>query len=186
MPENFKHIRNSINVVRPEFYSTVDLLISKYHCSKMQAVAGVIETGKLMFNRKYWKYHTEDTTCLDLDTAPHNKNIRRAGQAIHALSLGCLVEEIMESDDGAVLTYHTDGSRTQGVGSYTVQGITINGRYRSLPALPISSESRANLRSFTEKNCAFYFISSEWCANERHIQKNFLSNDRCSSPQFSG
>ena len=98
-----------------------------------------------MFNRKYWKYHTEDTTCLDLDTAPHNKNIRRAGQAIHALSLGCLVEEIMESDDGAVITYHTDGSRTQGVGSYTVQGITINGRYRSLPALPISSESRANL-----------------------------------------
>ena len=120
MPENFKHIRNSINVVRPEFYSTVDLLISKYHCSKMQAVAGVIETGKLMFNRKYWKYHTEDITCLDLDTAPHNKNIRRAGQAIHALSLGCLVEEIMESDDGAVITYHTDGSRTQGVGSYTV------------------------------------------------------------------
>ena len=53
MPENFKHIRNSINVVRPEFYSTVDLLISKYHCSKMQAVAGIIETGKLMFNRKY-------------------------------------------------------------------------------------------------------------------------------------
>ena len=49
MPENFKHIRNSINVVRPEFYSTVDLLISKYYCSKMQAVAGIIETGKLMF-----------------------------------------------------------------------------------------------------------------------------------------
>ena len=53
MPENFKHIRNRINVVRPEFYSTVDLLISKYHCSKMQAVAGIIETGKLMLNRKY-------------------------------------------------------------------------------------------------------------------------------------
>ena len=35
MTENFKHIRNSINVVGPEFYSTVDLLISKYHCSKM-------------------------------------------------------------------------------------------------------------------------------------------------------
>ena len=145
MPENFKHIRNSINVVRPEFYSTVYLLISKYQCSIMQALAGVIETGKLMFNRKYWKYHTEDTTCLDLDTAPHNKNIRRAGQAIHALSLGCLVEEIMESDDGTVITYHTDGSGTHGVGSYTVQGITINSRYQSLPALPISSKSRANL-----------------------------------------
>ena len=46
----------------------VNLLISKYHCSKMQAVAGIIETGKLRFNRKYWKFHTEDTTCLDLYT----------------------------------------------------------------------------------------------------------------------
>ena len=72
----------------------------------------------------------EDTICLDLDTAPHNKNIRRVGQAIHALSFGCLVEEIMEGDDGAVITFHIDGSRTQGVGSYrpTVQGITINDR----------------------------------------------------------
>ena len=48
MTENFKHIRNSINVVGPEFYSTVDLLISKYHCSKMQTVAGIIETEKLI------------------------------------------------------------------------------------------------------------------------------------------
>ena len=128
MPENFKHIRNSIIVIGPEFYSTVDLLISTYHCSKMQAVARTIKTGKLMFNRKYWKYHTEDTTCLDLGTATHNKNIRRAGQAIYALSLACLVEEIMESVDGAVITYHTDRSRTQGVGSYTVQGITINSK----------------------------------------------------------
>ena len=103
----------------------------------MQAVAGIIETGKLKFNRKYWKYHTEDTTCLDLDTAAYNKNSRRAGQAIHALSLGCLVEEIIENDDGAVIgaviTYHTDGSRTQGVGSYTVQGITIRCPKKSLP-----------------------------------------------------
>ena len=150
MPENFKHIRNSINAVRPEFYRTVDLLISKYHCSKMQAVAAIIETKKLMFNRKCWKYHTEDTTCLDLDTAPHNKNIRRAGQAIHALNLGFLVEEIMESDVGAVITYHTVGFQTQGVRSYTVQGITINGKYRSLPTLPISSESRAYLALLKE------------------------------------
>ena len=69
----FKHIRNCIIVVRPEFCSTVDLLISKSHCSRMQAVAGIIETEKLIFGRKYLKNHTEDTTCLDLDTEPHNK-----------------------------------------------------------------------------------------------------------------
>ena len=91
-------------------------------------MGAIFKNGTLMFNRKYWKYHTEDTTCLDLDAAPHNKNIRRAGQAIYALNLGCLLEEIMESVAGAVITYHTDGSQTQGVGSYTVQGITINDR----------------------------------------------------------
>ena len=51
----------------------------------------------------------------------------------------------MESNNGAVIIYHTNGSRIQGVGSYKVQGIIFNGRYRSLSALPISSESRANL-----------------------------------------
>ena len=30
MPVCFKHIKNSINIVRPEYYVTVDLLISKY------------------------------------------------------------------------------------------------------------------------------------------------------------
>ena len=75
MPESFKQTESCINVVRPEFYSTVDLLISRYHCSKVRAVAGIIKTEKSMFGREYWKYHTENTTCLDLDTASHNKNI---------------------------------------------------------------------------------------------------------------
>ena len=55
-----------------------------------------------------------------------------------------IVEEMMK-DGGGVITYHDDGSRTQGVGSYSVQGITIKNKFRPLPTLPVASECRSNL-----------------------------------------
>ena len=39
-----KHIRSSINVVRSEFSSSVDLLVIRYYCFKVQAIAGIIKT----------------------------------------------------------------------------------------------------------------------------------------------
>ena len=144
LPDEYRHIRVRAHIIKPEFYKTVDLLISKYHCSKTQAIAAVIETGRVMFGRSNWKFHTENQKLIDLDTAPDKKSIRRADGAIQALSLSCLVKEIMDSDE-SVITYHTDSSKVQGTGAYSVQGITINGKYRSLPALPISNECRENL-----------------------------------------
>ena len=44
-----------------------------------------------------------------------------------------------------VITYHEDGSKKKGVGSFSVQGVTIDNKYRAFPTLPISSESRENL-----------------------------------------
>ena len=144
-------IRLSINLSEKVFMSSsqnfikaVDVLISKYHCSKMQSMAAVIETRRIMFGRNNWKFHSENQNLIDLDTAPDKKIIRRAEGALQALSLSCLVEEIMESDD-SVITYHTDSSKVQGTGGYLVQEITIDGKYRSLPALPISNECRDNL-----------------------------------------
>ena len=145
IPSQFRHIRTSQNVVKTSFYKTVDILMSQYHCSKVQAVAGVIVTGKVMFDRNNWKFHHEDPNCIDLDTAPDKRSILRAEQAFYSLSLGCLVEEIMDADQNTVITYHNDGSRVQGTGGYCVQGVTVNGKYRRLPALPISSECRENL-----------------------------------------
>ena len=51
----------------------------------------------------------------------------------------------MESEDDAVITHHTDGFQAQCIGNYSVQEIAINGKYRSLPALPINNECRINL-----------------------------------------
>ena len=81
MPLQFAHLRQSLRKVRPEFYATIDKLKSKYHCSSNQAVAAIIEVGNGMFGRE-WKYHNEDETCIDLDTAPHVRNIRESGKAI--------------------------------------------------------------------------------------------------------
>ena len=132
-----------MNVVKPEFYQTVDRIKAELHCSAKQATGAVILTANGIFGR-LWKSHDQDSSIIDLDTAPHMKQIRETGYALTALCLSEIVDEMMESD-GAVLTYHDDGSKTQGIGGYSFQGITINNRFRPLPTLPVASECRKNL-----------------------------------------
>ena len=144
LPAQYRHIRKSIHKVRPEFYRVVDKLKSKFHCTTNQAIGAVVEVGNAMFDAD-WKYHDECTEDVDLDTVPHTKNIRESGKAITVLTLASLVDLVMDSDSESVISYHDDGSRKQGIGGYSVQGITINGIFRPLPTLPIASESRENL-----------------------------------------
>ena len=143
MPERYRHIRLGPRTVRPEVYETIDKLKSSYHMSQSQAEAAVIETGNKLYARK-WKYHTE-STFLDLDTLPHKQSIRYAGKSIEYLALDNIVKEIMASDDKSTVTYCDDGSKKQGTGSFTVQGVIIVGNYRALPTMPIASESKSNL-----------------------------------------
>ena len=77
LPDEYWHIRISAHIIKPEFYKTVDLLISKYHCSKTQAIAAVIEIGRVLFGRSNWKFHTENQKLIDLDTV---NSKHRAGQ----------------------------------------------------------------------------------------------------------
>ena len=127
LPDEYRHIRVSAHIIKPEFYKTVDLSISEYHCSKTQAIAAVIETGRVMFGRSNWKFHTKNQELIDLDTAPDKKSIRRAEGAIQALSLSCLFEEILDSEE-SVITYHKASSKVHGTGAYSVQGIAIDGK----------------------------------------------------------
>ena len=143
LPAEFQHLRKNINTVKPEFYQVTDRIKSELHCSAKQASGAVILTGNVLFGRS-WKTHNQDKEVIDLDTAPHVRQIRETGQALTALCLSEIVEEMMK-DGGGVITYHDDGSRTQGVGSYSVQGITIKNKFRPLPTLPVASECRSNL-----------------------------------------
>ena len=96
-----------------------------------------------MFGRQ-WKHHNEDSRNIDVVTALRSKSIRETGQAIETYTLKCIADEIMASDE-SVITYHEDGSKKKGVGSFMVQGVTINGKFRAFPTLPIASESKENL-----------------------------------------
>lgn len=143
LPLKYRHIRESVRKVRHEFYEAVDKLKSCYHMSETQAVAAVVIVGNQLFGRQ-WKFH-QDSDVIDLDTLPESCSIRLAGKSLEALALDEIVKEIMKSDEDVVVTYSDDGSKKQGAGSFSVQGITVNGKYRSLPTMSIASESRKNL-----------------------------------------
>ncbi|KAK6171675.1 hypothetical protein SNE40_018117 [Patella caerulea] len=139
----YRHIRESVRKVRPEVFEAVDNLKSQHHMSESQAHAAVVVVGNKVFARK-WKLHNESNV-IDLDTMPESKCTRRAGKSIEAMALDEIVSEIMNSSEKSVVTYNDDGSKKQGIGSFSVQGITINGKFRSLPTVPVASESRENL-----------------------------------------
>ena len=142
-PEHSFHIRESIRKVRPTVYETMDKLKSQYHMSTRQAEAAIVVVGNKLFARK-WKFHSESDS-IDLDTLPAQKNVRMVGKSLEVLALAEIVNEIVNSDENTVVTYSDDGSKKQGVGSFSVQGLTVNGVYRALPTLQIASESRENL-----------------------------------------
>ena len=144
LPQHWQHIRTSERKVRPEYYRVVDKLMSSFHMSLSQATAAVVEVGRSMFNLK-WKYHDDDEQVIDVDTAPHKKNNITMSKAIEAFTLSKIVQEMLDSEDRATITYHDDGSRTQGTGAYSVQGITAKGQYYALPTLKIAAETRENL-----------------------------------------
>ena len=96
-----------------------------------------------MFGR-LWKHHNEDSTSIEVDPAPSSKSIRETGRAIETYTLKCIVDEIMASDESAI-TYHDNGSKKKGVGSFIVQAVAINGKFRAFPTLPIASDRKENL-----------------------------------------
>ena len=150
-------------------------LISVFHCSKIQAIAGVIETANHLFGRQ-WKYHDEDEDFIDFDTAPCFKTIRETGKAIEAFALKCIVDEMMKADD-VVITYHDDGSKKKGAGSFSVQGLTINGVFRALPTLPVASESRDNLAALKKAVLGILSICSGVSSKDLFNKINFRMMD---------
>ena len=134
MPYRFRHIRNGLRSVRPEIYTLMVKLKSKYHMSQQQAEAAITETANSLFNRK-WKYFDPEKP-TDCNTLPTGSNMRRIEPYLEAMALSTIVEEVM---------YANDGSAMSGVGSYVVQSITIDGIQRPLPTLSILTETRESL-----------------------------------------
>ena len=90
---------------------------------------------------------------MDLDTLQERRNVRHREKCIEALALHQNVNEIMDIDEKLVVTYADNGSRKQEAGSFSVQGI-----FRTLPTLPVVSESRRNLADL--KVAVLYILSA--------------------------
>ena len=92
-----------------------------------------------------WKFFDSDKDVIDLDTAPSTVNNRREARVRELFVLGQIAEKVMKSDKNSTVTYHDDGSRKQGTGAFSVQGISVDRQYHPLPTLSIARETRSNL-----------------------------------------
>ena len=144
LPVKFRHIRTGERKVKEEYYRVVDKLMSKHHMSANQATAAVVEVGNYMFSRE-WKYQDAESDTFDMDTVPDKAHNRAMGKALEAFTLAKIAEKIISTDQSVTVTYHDDGSKKQGAGSYSVQGASINGQFYPFPTVNISSETRQNL-----------------------------------------
>ena len=147
--------------------------------SERQAEGAVMIVGNKPFDRK-WKLHTENEESLDLNTLPHQKNIRQVGKAIEAMTLAEIVREIMGSNEKTVVTYNDDGSKKQGTGSFSVQGVTINGKFRAFPTLQIASEARKNIADLKLAVLTMLEAASNVSSKEIYEKLDFVMTDQTS------
>ena len=111
---------------------------------------------------------------------PDKKRIREVGRAREALALHCLVEKIMDSDEKSIITYHDDGSKKQGVGSFSVQGVTIEKKFYPFPTLALASETRQNLTQLKLTLLAILSAVSGVSSEEIWQQIDFTMTDSTS------
>ena len=117
--------------------------MSVYHMSYEQAISAVITVGKRMFNLDWKRFDEGDE--ITIDTVPEKRMNRKMGKALEAFTLSQIVNLMLEEEGKTTVTYHDDGSRSKGVGGYSVQGVTVKKKFFPLPTLAISSETRENL-----------------------------------------
>ena len=74
------------------------------------------------------------------------KNILHKEPLLEAMVLRAIVDEIVNSDTDAAITYSHDGSSMIGMGLYVVQSLTSNAVQTTLLTLTIFTESRESLK----------------------------------------
>ena len=76
---------------------------------------------------------------------PDKKINQKMGKASEAFTLSEVVNLMLDQEESTTVTYHDDGSRSKGAGGYSVQGVTVKGKFYPLSTLAISSEMMENL-----------------------------------------
>ena len=93
----------------------------------MKALVRVAE----LFGRK-WKILEEDEDSFDIDTLPHERNLRTAVRQIETKGISCMIDKVKEAkSDGRMITHATD-STTKKIGQFAGAGIHIRQNFSSL------------------------------------------------------
>ena len=125
IPEEFQYVRYGDRSVRPELYSVMYKLSSKYHMSNSQIEGSIITIANTFFGREWRPYTPREER--DLNILPSVKNLAHTEPYFETMALSSIVEEMMSEDTIASITYSNDGSSMSGVDSYVVQSLTLNG-----------------------------------------------------------
>ena len=94
------------------------------------------------------------------------------------MALSEIVKEVVSSDEQSTMTYAKDGSKKQEAGSFTVQGIIINGKHRALPTMSIASESKTNLAELKLSTLQILSAASGVDANVLFERIEFFISDQ--------
>ena len=82
---------------------------------------------------------------------------------------------LSSEDTKTTVTYHDDGRKVQGAGSYSVQGI-----FYPLPMLPISRETRENLAAIKLTVLEILAMCGEVTVEELWARTDFFTTDSVS------
>ena len=159
IPEELRCVRCAERSVRPELYSVMHKLSSKYDMSRSQTEGSIITIVNTLFGRE-WKPYTPREE-HDLNTLLSMKNIVHIESYSEAIALSSIVEEMMSEDTIASITYSNDGSSVSRVGSYVVQSLTLNGVQRCLPTFGIFTESHESPKDL--EICTLKILSVSCC-----------------------
>ena len=178
MPNQYRNVRTGPRSIRPEVYTLMAKLKSKYHMSQVQAEAAIVETGNSLFGRRWKTFNPELPT--DRDTLPASSNMRRVEPYLEAVAMSSIVNEIM--DGNKTVVYANDGSAKNGVGSFLVQSLSIDGVQRPLPTFSIFTETRESLEELEVMTIRMLVAASGYRYSEQDILRkiDFVMHDSTS------
>ena len=104
--------------------------------SSLEAQKSTVRVAEL------WKLLGDDEESFDIDTLPHERNMRTVAHQIEAQGMSCLVKELRKAKEGRMITHSTDSTTKKGIGQFAASGIHIGRNVPfPLPLITLCGES---------------------------------------------
>lgn len=123
LPPEMRHIRTSERVVRDDIYECLADL-EGYGLSPAEAMKALVRVAEL-FGRN-WKILGDEEDTFDINTLPHEKNLRVAARQIETKGMASVMKEVREAkSNGNMITHAMDTTTKKRIGHFGVAGLHI-------------------------------------------------------------